>query len=61
MGTFVYYFDVNIFLLIFFAGAVYLMALLALKTFSEEDFDIIKKLILPTIGKISIYIGKNKK
>jgi len=62
MGTFVYYFDVvNLFLLIFFAGAVYLMALLALKTFSEEDFDIIKKLILPTIGKISIYMGKNKK
>jgi len=46
MGTFIYYFiDVNIFLLIPSAAIVYLMALLALKTFTEEDWDIVRKMI----------------
>ena len=45
MGAFVYYFiDINIISLIFLAGIVYLIALLALKTFSEEDIEIIKKI-----------------
>lgn len=47
MGAFVYYFiDINIFLLIFLAGVVNLMALFALKTFTREDRDIIKKILL---------------
>jgi O-antigen/teichoic acid export membrane protein len=46
MGAFVYYFiDVNIFLLTPLAAVVYLMSLLALKTFSKEDIDIFKKVI----------------
>jgi len=46
MAAFVYYFiDMNIFLLIPLAAVVYLGALLALKTFSEEDMKIIKKIV----------------
>ena len=46
MGAFIYYFtDVNIFLLVPLAAVVYLVALLALKTFSKEDMDIVKKLL----------------
>ena len=43
MGVFVYHFDnINIFLLVFFAAVVYSVMLLALKTFSKEDKDIVK-------------------
>ena len=46
MGTFVYYFiDINVFLLILSAAVVYLIALLVLKTFSEEDWDIVKRIV----------------
>jgi O-antigen/teichoic acid export membrane protein len=46
MGAFIYYFvDINIFLLVPLAGIVYWMALLALKTFSKEDWDIVKKVL----------------
>ena len=46
MGAFIYYFsDFNIFLLIGLAGSIYLTALLLLKTFSEEDWNILKKII----------------
>ena len=46
MGTFVYYFvDVNMFLLVPLAAVVYLIALLALKTFTEEDIDLVKKIL----------------
>jgi len=46
MGTVVYYFmDVNIFLLVPLAGVVYLAALLALKTFSEEDMEIVRRIM----------------
>ena len=46
MGTFIYYFiELNIFLLVPLAGIVYLVALLALKTFSEEDWDIVKRIV----------------
>lgn len=46
MGTFVYYFvDVNMFLLVLLAAVVYLVALLALKTFTEEDWNIVKKML----------------
>ena len=46
MGTFMYYFiDVNIFLLVPLAAIVYLMVLLALKTFTDEDWDIVKKVL----------------
>ena len=49
MATFVYYFvDTNMFLLILLAGIVYLVALLALKTFSKEDWDIAKKIVRRT-------------
>ena len=44
MGIFVYFLDINIFLLIFCAAVIYLFFLLLLKTFSEEDIDIIEKL-----------------
>ena len=44
MGAFIFYFiDLNLFLLALLAGIVYLV-LLALKTFSEEDWDIFKKI-----------------
>ena len=55
MSTFIYYFmDVNIFLLVPIAGIVYLVALLALKTFTEEDLDIVKKIVsnIPGIGRL---------
>ena len=46
MGAFVYYIiDVNIFLLILLAIVVYLIALLFLNTFSEEDIDVINRVI----------------
>lgn len=46
MGAFMYYsINVNIFFLVPLAGIVYLMALLALKTFSKEDMDIVKKVL----------------
>ena len=46
MGAFVYYFiAVNIFLLVPLAAIVYLVALLALKTFSKEDLDIVKRVL----------------
>jgi len=46
MGAFMYYFiDINIFLLVPLAGIVYLVALLTLKTFSEEDWDIARKIV----------------
>ena len=46
MGIFVHYFnDVNIFLLVLLAAVVYLVALLALKTFSDEDIAIVKKIV----------------
>ena len=46
MAAFVYYFiDINVFLLVFLAGVVYLVALLALKGFSKEDLDIIKRIL----------------
>lgn len=46
MGAFVYYFiDVNIFLLVPLVAAVYLVALMALKTFSEEDWDLVKRIL----------------
>jgi len=49
MGTFVYYFvEVNISLLVSLAGIVYLVALLALKTFSKEDWEIAKKIVRRT-------------
>jgi O-antigen/teichoic acid export membrane protein len=46
MGAFIYYFsDFNIFLIIGTAGLLYFTALLLLKTFSEEDWNILRKLI----------------
>ena len=49
MGAFVYYFiDVNIFLLVPLAGVVYLVILIALKTFTGEDWDIVKKIVRRT-------------
>ena len=46
MGGFVYYFvDLNIFILVCVAGLIYFSALFALKTFSEEDWNIIKKTV----------------
>jgi O-antigen/teichoic acid export membrane protein len=49
MAAFVYHFiEVNIFLLVLLATSVYLVALLALKTFSKEDWDIVKKIVRRT-------------
>ncbi|CAD6492210.1 MAG: Polysaccharide biosynthesis protein [Candidatus Argoarchaeum ethanivorans] len=46
MGTFVYYFiNVNIFLLVPLAVVIYLVALLALKTFTVEDWEMAKKVL----------------
>jgi O-antigen/teichoic acid export membrane protein len=46
MAGFLYYFiNHNIILLVPSAAAVYLMALLALRTFSGEDFDLVKRVI----------------
>jgi O-antigen/teichoic acid export membrane protein len=45
MGAFVYFsIDTNIFLLILCAAAIYLLSLLLLKTFTEEDIEIIERL-----------------
>ena len=47
MGVFVHYFiDVNIVLLVLFAAVLYLVSLIALKTFTNEDWDIAKKIVL---------------
>jgi O-antigen/teichoic acid export membrane protein len=49
MGAVVYYFmEVNIVLQIVLGAGIYLMSLLALKTFSSEDFYIIKRVLLKT-------------
>ena len=45
MAAFVYFVNINVFLIIVLAGVVYLIALLALKTFSDEDWDILKKIL----------------
>ena len=46
MGAFVYYFiDFNVFLLVPLAAMIYLVTLLALKTFTMEDIDIVKKIM----------------
>ena len=46
MGAFIYYFrDVNIFLLISLGTIIYSIVLLALKTFTEEDWGIVRKII----------------
>jgi len=45
MAAFIYQFiDVNMFLLVPLAGIIYLAALLALKTFTEEDWEIMRKI-----------------
>jgi len=49
MSAFVYCFiELNIFLLVPLAGVVYLAALLALKTFTKEDWDMVKKIVRRT-------------
>lgn len=49
MAAFVYYFvEVNTFLLVPSAAAVYLVALLTLKAFTKEDRDIVKKIVRRT-------------
>ena len=46
MGAFIYYFaELNMLLLVPLAGIVYLVALVALRTFTEEDWNIAKKII----------------
>lgn len=45
MGAFVYFFNTNIFLLIFCAAVIYLLSLFFLKTFTEEDVDLIERVI----------------
>ncbi|MDY6894127.1 MAG: flippase [Thermotogota bacterium] len=46
MGAFIYYFTrLNIFLLVPLAGIVYLMVLLTLKTFNEDDWEMVKKVL----------------
>lgn len=45
MGAFVYFLDANIFLLIFLACVIYFLSLLFLKSFSEEDVDIMGRVI----------------
>jgi O-antigen/teichoic acid export membrane protein len=46
MGVFVYYFiDLDIFFLVCLAGFIYFISLFALNTFSEEDWNIIKKIV----------------
>ena len=44
MGAFIYFFDTNIILQIFCATLIYLISLLLLKTFTEEDIDIFEKM-----------------
>ena len=47
MAGFVYYFiEINIFLVVLLAVVVYLLTLLALKTFTEEDWNILKKVLV---------------
>jgi len=46
MAAFIYYFiELNIFLLIPLAIGIYLVALLALKTFTKEDMDIVRRIV----------------
>ncbi len=69
MCPFIYYLlllNYNIFLIIFLAPIIYLTALLVLKTFSEEDLDIIKKIIgnIPpdfVLEKFDKWIGTKKR
>ncbi|MDY6930441.1 MAG: flippase [Halobacteriota archaeon] len=46
MGILIYFFnDINLFLIVPMAGLIYLAALLALKTLTEEDWEMIKKVL----------------
>jgi len=45
MAAFVYFININILLIILLAGVVYLTALLALKTFTKDDWDIVKRIL----------------
>ena len=45
MGLFIFYMDMNLYLQIFTATCVYFFTLLILKTFSDEDFDLIRQVI----------------
>jgi len=46
MGGFVFYFnDVNLFLIVISAGFVYFMILLLLRTFTQEDNNILKQVV----------------
>ncbi|MGP8322992.1 MAG: oligosaccharide flippase family protein [Methanosarcinaceae archaeon] len=46
MGIFVYCFEnLNIFILVFLAAVIYFILLIALKTFSTEDIDTVKKIL----------------
>ncbi|MBA7560545.1 hypothetical protein ES708_02171 [subsurface metagenome] len=50
MGIFIFYFkDVNLFFLIILAGFVYSVTLILLKTFTEEDRNIFKQVILKEV------------
>lgn len=54
MGACVYYFiHINMILLIFLAAGIYLIALIFLKTFTEEDVEVIKKIIGEGIFRFS--------
>ena len=44
MGIFIYFFDINIFLLILCATVIYSLSLLFLETFTEEDIEVFEKL-----------------
>jgi len=44
MGVFIYFFDINMFLLILCATVVYSLSLLFLETFTEEDVEVFEKL-----------------
>ena len=44
MGAFVYFINANIFVLILCAALIYLISLLFLKTFTEEDIEFVEKL-----------------
>ncbi|MDI6645195.1 MAG: flippase [Methanobacteriaceae archaeon] len=45
MGLFIFYMDMNLYLQIFTATCIYFFTLLILKTFSDEDFDLIRQVI----------------
>jgi len=44
MGVFIYFFDINMFLLILCATVIYSLSLLFLETFTEEDVEVFEKL-----------------